>query len=252
MRRVLNEECAPPRVPVRLDIQANGFPIAIFTTQQIETWGFPEEWGFRDAYQVVERQRIGLTHEQEARLARIAARPVHRYSRTERFRTILLHLMGMYGQVPPSVVEACEDAEGWEDIRCILKSGGWSLYYTRIPIIMRAIGLTPPTRGNGDCFAKILAQFADLDAAWPSVRAELGRTYFPNLRYCAMRLMNMNGITHLDGVPMLRTAKKCESVGAIFEHMLTFIQAQEIEGWLEDDGSSGSEPTGSNTSLLTA
>ena len=250
MIRRLNEECAPPTVPVRMDVQANGFPIAIFTTQQIETWGFPEEWGFRDAYQVVERQRFGLTYEQECVLARAAARPVHRYSRTERFRTILLHLMGMHGDVPVEVIEACEDAEDWEDIRGILKAGGWSLYYTRIPIIMWAIGLIPPTRGNSDCFDSIIAQFADLDAAWPSVRAELDRTYFPNLRYCALRLMNMNGVRHLDGVPMLRTAKKVESVGVIFEHMLTFIQAQEIEGWL-DDSSSGSMPTGSNTSLLT-
>ena len=246
-----NDDCQCPDTPVRYDIQPNGFPIAIFTTTQIEGWGMPELYGFRDAYQVVERPTYALSWKEERR-AQSARRPMHRYSRYERFKTVLQHLMGIHGNVPPHILEACVDAEDWEEIRCVLKENRWSLYYSRIPIIMAAIGLHTSTHllsGEAQEYARIydriLAQFRDMDGAWASVRSELSRAYFPNLRFCAMKLMQMNGVTHLSNVPLLRTDKKIESVGVIFEHILTFIQAEEALGWLED-GESGSSDIRNN------
>ena len=217
--------------------------VDIFTTTQIDQWGLPEEWGWRGvAYHVIERPCYALTYAEETRVARVveaARRPVHRYSRVERFRTLLQHLMGIHGRVPPHIVEACAEAEGWEETRAILKARGWALYYSRIPIIMAAheeeARYIDQMNAYTRTYERILAQFADMDAAWPAVRGELGRAYFPNLRFCAMRLMVMNGVMHLANVPPLRTRKKVESVGAIFEHILTFIQAQRILEWLAED-----------------
>lgn len=240
-RQLVSEVLTGPGVPAYYAMQANGYRIAVFTSTQIANWGLPEEWGFREEYQVAERARYGLSYTEECR-ATALRRSVHRYSRYERFRTILQHLMGIHGHVPAHIIEACEDAEDWESIRAILKARGWTLYYSRIPIIMAAIELpghpsyTDQASGYARTYERILAQFRDMDAAWPSVRAELGRAYFPNLRYCALRLMASNGVTHLTGVPLLRTAKKVETVGHIYEHILTFIQAQEMERWMEAEG----------------
>lgn len=242
-RQLVDEVSAGPGVPASYAMQANGYSIAVFTSMQIANWGLPEEWGFREEYQVVESPaRYGLSYAEECRATATPRRPVHRYSRYERFRTTLQHLMGIHGHVPDPIVEACEDAEDWESIRTILKARGWTLYYSRIPIIMAAIELaghpsyTDQTSGYARTYERILAQFRDMDAAWPTVRAELGRAYFPNLRYCALRLMASNGVTHLADVPLLRTVTKVESVGHIFEHILTFIEAQEMERWIEAEG----------------
>lgn len=76
---------------------------AVFTTDQIDWWGQPEEWGFPTNYIVIDGQpdyASDWTYEQSLD----TQRRIHRYSRSERFRFILNQLIGQGPSVPANVL----------------------------------------------------------------------------------------------------------------------------------------------------
>jgi hypothetical protein len=127
--------------------------------------------------------------------------------------------------VPDAIVEECSwcfvDIDPWEEVRRVLKANGWSLYYNRIPVIIKRLQELECPVDGADRIERILAAFRTLDAVFPALKAELGRAYFPNLRYVALRLMEMFGVHTAFDVPYLRTRKKVASVGAIFDRMVS-------------------------------
>lgn len=76
---------------------------AVFTTDQIDWWGQPSEWGFTEKYIVIAAQPDYATdwaYEQGSD----TQRRIHRYSRSERFRFILNQLIGQGPTVPSHVL----------------------------------------------------------------------------------------------------------------------------------------------------
>lgn len=160
------------------------------------------------------RERSELTQigEQERRGA---LRPIHRYSRVERFISVVYQLLGERGDVPETVLEVVRhwgfDEERdliWNSIRFILKQYNWARYYNRIPSIINLLGLR---RKKIDFWRvqNVIEKFKEMSFRFDTMKSELPeRSYFPNLRYVALRLLEENGVRFSFEIPKIRTKRK--------------------------------------------
>lgn len=199
--------------------------VAVFTTEQIK-WADPAVFGFDQEYYVVEQEEsahpLALNYHDEILLPR--KRPVHRYSRHERFRSILGQLMGCSGNVPKEVFQVL-NAEHlrqlprdqlWDTIRSILKLHNWRIYYNRIPAILAGLGMSDFKYGDTSKFQDILHDFSLMDKIFVTLKSSVGRSYFPNLRFVAIKLMKRHGIEPVVPIPLARTMRKLQGLEDLY------------------------------------
>lgn len=205
----------PHFYPLRID--SDGVPV--FSEGQVNVFGNPEIWGLQVFRVVVDRDDLemvaGYVMESE-----VVVRSVHRYSREERFKgyrveraelifRVLMELLGERGKVDERVVELCEEIDksnAWMEVRRVLKKNGYKGYYNRIPSILKRLGL-------GVCFCdyyavqSILREFKRISGNFDGMVWE-GRKYFPNLRWVALKMLDLVGVKHEYFVPMILTRRK--------------------------------------------
>lgn len=157
-----------------------------------------------------------MDYEQEQEYAR-NAKPIHRYSRKDRFKSVLYQLLGISGDIPSAIRNIVRQKLGkktrrnkiWNDIRAVLKEAGERKYYNRIPQIIARIAKLRPA---GITNAALDACFEDFHLMHHKFDTELHikwqRAYFPNLRFVALKLLTKHGITFPYDVPFVRTARK--------------------------------------------
>lgn len=156
-------------------------------------------------------------------------RPIHRYCRISRFAFTLGQLLGYSGKVPDMVFWLCRmEFENrnvplkriWNTIRSRLKMYNYRLFYNRIPTIIRRLALpnVPDNRKPIDV-EPILADFRRLHAAFNEKKKSLGRSYFPNLRYVALRLMERYNLLPAYHIPFTRTFRKKKSLDVLFDQL---------------------------------
>jgi len=189
------------------------------TTPDVTTW-------HRPAVEYV------LDYEQECRLRSIKRRPVHRYCRVTRFAFVLGQLLGLAGKVPDIVKHVCrvpfdrlgdvDPSKVWNIVRRQLKDMRMQLYYNRIPAILAHPPIrahlpwyTPPRVHDGH--RRVMRDFQLLHRAFDEIRPYLKRSYFPNMRYVALRLMERHDLLPPYAIPFARTARKRRSLGLLFD-----------------------------------
>ncbi len=131
---------------------------------------------------------------------------VHRYSRIDRFKFTVLQLLGFNGAVPKKVIETVQleigkyvksNSKIWNTIRKILKENGYRKYYNRIPKIISIVAgfqIEGVSKANMDSlFKKFQKMSFDFNN---ELRQKWNRSYFPNLRYIALRMISEIGITY--------------------------------------------------------
>jgi len=151
-----------------------------------------------------------------------STRPVHRYSRPERFVSIIYQLLGERGDIPDHVIVTVRhygyDAEPsriWNSIRNVLKCLEWSKYYNRIPGIIELLG-HGKAKFDFDLVQDIFLKFRGMSIKFDGLNKD-NRKYFPNLRYCALRLLDEAGVQFRFKVPWIRTKRKEKVMQEIFE-----------------------------------
>jgi hypothetical protein len=199
--------------------------VPVFSSDQIDDYGFPEYWGF-EVYRIVEnRDTMNLTtdYKMESSYYR---RPIHRYCQKSRFLNVLYQLLGDRGKVPEHIVTVIKSyikpGELWNQVRKILKHYKFSLYYNRIPYIIQQI-----TQQNSvpkihvDQYRSLIEDFDRFQYWFQHHKQFLNRTYFPNMRFIALKLIEKHGI-HLNyTIPLARTQRKLKQL----EHLWSlFIQ----------------------------
>ena len=218
---------------------------AIFTSSQLE-WANPEDFGFTADYEVVEEEHtahpLALNWADECYLQK--KRAVHHYCRQERFRFTLSQLMGstvrdipaiVLSKIPKSITRIPK-ARLWYSIRQILKKHGWRLYYNRIPAIISALNLVNFRTSSTSAFIRIIQDFERMHRIFKKIKTSLGRTYFPNLRYVAVRLMEKHNIVLPFLIPRTLTVKKQQSLDLMYTKIWNAIadeEAQEIEDFFK-------------------
>jgi hypothetical protein len=181
-------------------------------------------------------------------------RKVHRYDRVERFKTVLMHLLGGRGVVPKEVLERVEDEiirysvqTVWLDVQKILRKNGnfWyknfeqfrlisrseiltklgdGKYFNRIPYILRFLGFKPKIVFTGSIVDLCMIDFVKMSSRFDAIKDGLTeRKYFPSLRYVALRLLEIHGTTFEYEIPLVKTPCKVKVLDDIF---ITLFQAQ--------------------------
>lgn len=214
---------AAPCIPVRIEA---GIPF--YTSQQVDLFGQPDLWGI-DQYQIIELREDShpfVTDYDMEMERRGALRPIHHYSRVERFESILYQLIGSRGKVPQHVVDTIQQ-EGynshpdliWESIRTILKKHKWRTYYNRIPTILQMLGHQEKIEfGDNNAFVRELVNdFKKVSQRFEQLKPTLGRSYFPNLRFIAFKLLERSGAQFQYKIPFVRTPRKEKMLNELWE-----------------------------------
>ena len=212
-----------PVQPIRME---NGIPF--YTSQQVNLFGLPHHWGVQQ-YQIIELYDDGrppVTDYEMEQERRGSLRPIHHYNRVERFESILYQLIGCRGIIPPSVIKIIQESQIdrhpdriWDSVRNILKKHKLSVYYNRIPIILDQLGFDRKIKW-GDQNALVLElvnEFKKISAKFEELKPLLERTYFPNLRYVAFKLLKEYGAEFQYRIPFLRTPRKEKVMDDLWE-----------------------------------
>lgn len=157
-------------------------------------------------------------------------RPVHHYCRIARFTFTLGQLLGFAGKVPDMPFFICRMAfdnnqeiplkKIWNVVRTRLKLYNFRLYYNRIPTIIRRLNLPHvQIRRTPMDIQPLLLDFIKLHETWNKHKSKFGRSYFPNLRYIALRLMEKYNLMPPYTIPFARTFRKKKSLDLLFDEL---------------------------------
>ena len=189
----------------------------IFSSSQIDDYGFPEYWGFTN-YIIIESRELNLATdykmEQELDIIR-----THRYSRLARFKVTLLNLLGERGEIPPHILTMVktflkpDSTDKWNDSRKILKHYGMRRYYDQIPTILTKLnyGRSFPQL-NAQQIESIINDFKSLSDKFERTKQKYSRRYFPNIRFIVLKLLSLHSITPNYPVPEIRTDRKMKTL----------------------------------------
>lgn len=196
---------------------------AVFTTSQIDLYGFPEYYGYTD-YLVISDNECPMVMDyamEQGGDTRGKLRPVHRYNRTERFTRILAQLLGLKTTVPSHLLAHMGECTCWEDVRQVLKQQGASRYYNCVPSIMVQLGLERPITLAVDntLFLKMVNDFQLFQAQY--ARQTHASKYFPSLRYIAFKIMQDNNAEFND-VQFIRTRRIEDKLDKIWENIMFY------------------------------
>lgn len=202
--------------PFRIDL--DGVPL--FTSNQIDDYGFPEHWGF-EVYRIVEnRDSVVMTTDFKLEQS-YYKRPIHRYCRKKRFMTTLHKLLGDKGKVPEHIIQIIQTyiqpGDLWNQIRAMLKHFKCSIYYNRIPYIinrMTRVNSVPPV--SADQYREMAAEFDRFCYWFDQNKHQFDRTYFPNMRFIALKLIQAQGIELNYPIPFARTKRKLKQLEFIW------------------------------------
>lgn len=204
--------------PIRMDKE-----IAIFTTDQIDVFGNPEQYGY-DKYQVIESDR-NMVPDFSFDKNRDKPRPIHRYNRVERFEFILAQLLGLRGDIPYYVMAVMQYADKtpekcYDSIRRILKHYKFRKFYNRIPLIMVKLGIGAlfDWDKTDETYREIINDFRILQAKFERQKKfEWQRKYFPPLRFIAIKLIEKHGGKCNFDIHFIRTKRKEKLLGNIWQ-----------------------------------
>jgi hypothetical protein len=231
---------SPPKSPV-LPTAPHHYDhhgVAVFTAEQL-SWAQPSDFGFDEDYLVVEEEHtshpLRTNYSDEIYLTR--KRPVHRYSRRERFKFTLGQLMGCSGNVPVAVLKAMDkkylaslkSEHLWDAVRETLKRHNWRIYYNRVPAILAGLGMSQFRYSSTKVFQDIMHDFDLMDKIFMSMKKQLKRSYFPNLRYTAVRLMKRHGVVMPVNIPLARTTRKLQSLDQLYNDIWTAIEQKQFD-----------------------
>ena len=206
--------------------------IPVYTSDQIEIYGLPDNWGVF-YYTVIETREsahpqiidFALTSDRRGSL-----RPIHRYSRLERFESVLYQLIGARGKVPKRIINYINLVGYnkspellWESIRRILKEKGWRLYYNRIPTILQLLGESKTINFQDQALliSEIVNDFRKLSASFD--RRPGTRKYFPNLRFIALKLLEAHGAVFEYMIPFIRTPRKIATMESVWRELASSL-----------------------------
>ena len=191
----------------------NGLPV--FTREDIDLYGLPDYYGYNQ-WICIDGQPEFVANPCDFILL---SKHIHRYSRFDRFRMVLLQLLGWRGKVEEDVFEICEmidfdKSDTWYILKRELKWNSKSQYYNRIPRILFLMGRSGRIQVDSMTYNSILERFRKLEYLF-GLQSE--RKYFPSLRYTSIRLLWEHGIEHDFKIDSLLTKQRKEALDLFWQ-----------------------------------
>ena len=209
--------------PIRYDDDGT----AVFTTEQIDIYGYPTV----DRYYVIETpQYVQPITPAVVWTPFVETKPPHRYCRLLRFRTTLSQLIGETGfktgrsidlidnvmRELPCSISYTPPCMLWEEIRKVLKKQNLHIFYNRIPVIAAKLKLIQELKISTKTYKEILDQFKKLSEAFDQLKSTLGRTYFPSMRFMALRLCQEYNVNLNIDIPFCRTLPRYTQLNQVY------------------------------------
>lgn len=217
----------PPTLPLRIESDGKH----VYSSEQISIYGLPETWIWpNNYYEVISNLDFERPAAQDFKFEQErwgSTRPIHRYSRVKRFESTLYQLLGYRGNVDLVdllyIKEVGYDEHPlriWESLRRILKENGWQKYYNRIPTIIQMLGLDLKIHVGKDneMVNDIIRTFKMMNSLFEDVKP-FGRTYFPNMRFIVIRMLETFGAKFDFDIPRVRTKRKLKPLDEIWVNL---------------------------------
>jgi hypothetical protein len=131
--------------------------------------------------------------------------------------------MGIRGDVPKNVIEYIalrvklfDPNTIWNCVRFLLKKNGWRTYYNRIPTIIYAIGFGPGIVWTRPEFEEFFTEFQKMHFQFDNseqgqlLKTKYKRSYFINLRFVALKMIEERNIKTNYVIPFIRTERKAK------------------------------------------
>lgn len=197
--------------------------VPVFSSNDVDLYGPPDLYGYEDYYviETLDSARPLIYDLQETAVKN--ARPIHRYSRMDRFTFTLKYLIGSRGAIPQKVLDACSQVSRdplkiWFEIKTILKQNKWNIYYNRISIIVSHFGLQVTKNMTNKIYHQILQDFMKMDSLFNQrKRKEWNRRYFLNLKFVALKLLDHYGVTFNIKIPLIKTKRKLKTLNELWD-----------------------------------
>jgi hypothetical protein len=196
-----------------------------FRRVDVDMFGLPHYYGVENYFVISTEDDISphVTDWVMEKERRGALRPPHRYSRVSRFRALLYDLMG-HRNIPDEILECLNeygfekgDDEIYESIREVFKVFGYRKYYNSIPsLIMRLRGQPLANLFDWKIIEMVNNDFQRMSNRFDN-QYEGSRLYFPNLRYVALNLLELNGVQFGFRMKKIRTPRKVGVMENIFD-----------------------------------
>lgn len=212
--------------------------IPYFSLRDVEDYGCPSLWGFEKFFVTDNEPLYAIPPQQQFLINLKKIRAPHLYDRVLRFKNILTQLLGYTLNVSKVVQESSIwqnmlndvsliENNYWYECRKILKQYKLNMYYNSIPAILRqCIFIKNPIVYSNADYIKIMHSFVQLHHVFKKVST--GRKYFPNLRYVALKLIELNGLELQFEIPLLVTKTKCLLLNKIFIELRLKVQQEEV------------------------
>ena len=131
------------------------------------------------------------------------------------------------GKVPKDVIEEIKTVgfsqdpdKIWNEIRVILKKRKGRKYYNRIPSILEILGFQKVGVDKNSLVREIIDDFRIISGRFNERKEQLGRVYFPSLRFVAFKLLELHGVKFGYKVPFARTPRKLKAMEATWNLLL--------------------------------
>lgn len=208
-----------------------------FSKYQVDLLGCPSVYGY-EFFEVIETDD-SITYATDFTLEHsyhLVKRVVHVYCRMERFSIILAQLMCMSINVSNKVLmsnawldmidEVAEIEENhWMTTRKILKKYNFNTYYNRIPGILALAKNSSNNNYTSKAYSNIIKDFKKMHVNFEEFKG-IKYSYFPNLRFVALKLMQYHQVYPDYDIPLAITKSKIVSLEKTFDDLWFYINTK--------------------------
>ncbi len=216
-----------------------------FTSDQVEQHGTPDKYGY-DKFFILEGAQPLVSDYKMEKDYILTKRPIHRYSGLERFKLTLGHLIGAtfgltemaLGEEPwPDIlykITKLTPENLWEGTRKLLKEKNMKLYFNRIPSIITYAGWRNCTTNiSTGVFKRILEDFEKLYIMFHKSKDVFKRSYFLNMRFVAIKLMERYQVNLAIRIPCLRSKVKYKELHELYDKLWSMVIEEEEKDLLD-------------------
>jgi hypothetical protein len=212
---------------------------AIYGVRDIEEYGLPIE---EHNFMVIEQPTYEPSYEDECsmkeKIDKAKVYKKHRYSRYNRFTTILRQMLGLTGFITRKSKDllytiknavnpiyffmgCCDHTMAWDILKKVLKKLNLQSYYNRIPTIALKLGLVKPVaKITRKQYCEILDDFKYIEEIFDEDKHEYAREYFPNIRFLVLELFRIHNVKLPVDIPPIVTPKKRVELEGLFETLI--------------------------------
>lgn len=193
---------------------------AVFTSEQIELFGHPNLYGYYDIL-VLE---VGKQYVMDYKLfhSQYEIKKIHHYNQDARFYTLCKHLLGG-GKISKWKLQDIiyhvqkHKCKNWYDTKKVLKKLGLRIYYNRIPYILyKAQKIQITSSKSHYRLDEIMKHYEKIKQNFLYLKNFFKRSYFPNMRYIALKLFKMYQIPLAYEIPFALTKQKYQELEDIW------------------------------------